>query len=52
MEFGGNDCDYNWKEISENPDGNHKPSSEIKDFIELYTELINEIKKMGKTYFD
>ncbi len=48
MEFGGNDCDYNWKEISENPDGNHKPNSEIKDFIELYTELINEIKKKGK----
>ena len=22
MEFGGNDCDYNWVEISENPDKN------------------------------
>ena len=24
MEFGGNDCDYNWREISENPDKYHQ----------------------------
>ena len=49
MEFGGNDCDFNWAEISERPlDNNHKPNSEIKDFIKFYTELINRIKELGK----
>ena len=48
MEFGGNDCDFNWKEISENPDAEHKPNSEIKHFVMMYTELIKEIKDMGK----
>lgn len=48
MEFGGNDCDYNWKEISENPLEEHKPNTEINSFIKIYTELINIIKGLGK----
>lgn len=48
MEFGGNDCDFNWKEISENPEADHKPNSEIKHFVTVYTELIKGIKDMGK----
>ena len=48
MEFGGNDCDFTWKEISENPKQNHKPNSTIAEFVEIYTNLINEIKNMGK----
>ena len=48
LEFGGNDSDYNWPEISENPDGNYKPKSTIANFVNIYTKLINEIKKLGK----
>ena len=48
FEFGGNDSDYNWPEISENPDGNYKPKSTIANFVNIYTKLINEIKKLGK----
>ena len=48
MEFGGNDCDFTWKEISENPKQNHKPNNTIAEFVEIYTNLINEIKNMGK----
>lgn len=48
LEFGGNDCDYNWKEISEDPSGEHKPNSEISDFVKIYTELINLVKELGK----
>ena len=48
MEFGGNDCDYNWKEISISPNGEHKPNSDIKSFTKIYTELINKIKQMNK----
>ncbi len=46
--FGGNDCDFNWKEISENPTGNHLPQNTISDFRTAYGNIIQEIKKIGK----
>lgn len=48
MEFGGNDCDFNWEEISENPDLPHKPQTDIREFFEVYTKMINTLKGMGK----
>lgn len=48
MEFGGNDCDYNWKEISEDPDKEYHPKSTIAEFIEIYSDLISELKSIGK----
>lgn len=48
MEFGGNDCDYNWEEISKNPDKEYNPKSTIAEFIEIYSYLINELKKIEK----
>ena len=49
LEFGGNDCDFNWKEISADPDKSHEPMSNIANFTSTYTNIIDEIKKMGKT---
>lgn len=40
MEFWGNDCDYNWREISENPDKEHYSKSSITQFIEIYSNLL------------
>ncbi len=48
LEFGGNDCDFNWKEISEAPDRKHLPMSTISNFTTTYTNIINEIKNLGK----
>lgn len=48
FEFGGNDCDYNWKEISENPDLKHNPNSTIENFNKGYTELIKKVKNLNK----
>ena len=48
MKFGGNDCGYNWREISENPDKEHYSKSSITEFIEIYSYLIDEFKKIGK----
>ena len=47
MNYGGNDCDYNWKAISENPEANHEPNTPIKDFISIYTGMIEQIYKKG-----
>ena len=48
MEFGGNDCDWNWAEISENPNGEYLPKSTIKEFVEVYSMLIERLKNTGK----
>ena len=45
MDFGGNDCDFNWKSISENPDADHNPNTPIKNFVKIYTDIINKIKE-------
>ena len=47
FEFGGNDCDFNWKEIAKEPDKLYEPNSTIKDFELAYTELINKVKSLG-----
>lgn len=44
LEFGGNDCDYNWKEISENPQGSFTCNTPIKLFTQKYSELIKLIR--------
>jgi len=36
MEFGGNDCDFRWDEISRNPEGIHVPATPLADFSRMY----------------
>ena len=38
--FGGNDCDYDWKAISEDPDGEHLPHTPSEKFIDQYCTAI------------
>jgi len=47
MDYGGNDCDYNWKAISDNPDGNHFPNTPMELFTEAYCGIIDTLKKKG-----
>lgn len=47
MDYGGNDCDYNWKLIAENPFGNHMPNTPIELFKETYCDIIDTLKKKG-----
>lgn len=48
LEFGGNDCDFNWKAISENPNIEYSANNTIEDFIKIYTEIIESIKQYNK----
>ena len=48
MEFGGNDCDFNWKEISDHPDRGHPPANTIVNFRTTYIRMIRAIKSTGK----
>jgi acyl-CoA thioesterase I len=46
---GGNDSDYDWKKISENPYIYHKPKTPIEDFERILIEMIEHLKRMGVT---
>ena len=48
LEFGGNDCDFNWKEVSEDPEADHLPMSTVQDFNSMYSYMIEKIKELGK----
>ena len=47
MDYGGNDCDFNWQSISENPNLNHEPNTPINKFEKIYTNIVNRIKEKG-----
>ncbi len=44
LEFGGNDCDFNWKEISLDPKAEHLPKTPLVEFISTYEEIICDLK--------
>lgn len=47
--FGGNDCNFNWDKISDNPRQKHYPKLSVEDFHEKYIHLIKSAQKQGKT---
>lgn len=47
LEFGGNDCDYNWAEVSKNPTDQHVCNTPIPDFKEKYVELVKRVIQNG-----
>jgi lysophospholipase L1-like esterase len=47
VEFGGNDCDYHWNEISENPDREHIPNTPISLFGDTLQKIIDTFRKKG-----
>lgn len=44
IEYGGNDCDFNWNEIAENPDGDHTPKTDFNVFERMLTETIEFLR--------
>lgn len=46
IEFGGNDCDFQWDAIAENPSGTFHPNTECVTFYELLTGLVKKLNTM------
>lgn len=46
FEFGGNDCDHNWKEVSDAPLEAHYPKIMPSVFVQQYEALINRVRNM------
>ena len=40
LEYGGNDCNFDWKEVSEHPDEDHQPIVSPERFASLYREVV------------
>lgn len=47
LEFGGNDCDFDWQEISDTGEGDFLPKTPLAVFKERYCEIIDEIRNAG-----
>lgn len=47
LEFGGNDCDFDWKAVSERPEDEHIPNTPIDEFEELYSNAIDSVTASG-----
>ena len=46
---GGNDCDFDWQAVSDNPEGEHLPKTSPEDFITLYRSAIRLVQDHGAT---
>lgn len=47
LEYGGNDCDFNWREVSEAPECEHQPKTQPETFRRLYKEMITKLQSAG-----
>ena len=47
LEFGGNDCDFDWAAISNEPESTHTPKTPVPVFEESYAKLISGVKESG-----
>jgi len=42
--YGGNDCDFNWNEVSSHPNADHKPKTDFETFENMLKEILNFLK--------
>ena len=49
LEFGGNDCDYDWAAVSADPDGTHTSKTPPEEFLPLYRQAIELVRRGGLT---
>ncbi|UWG99185.1 SGNH/GDSL hydrolase family protein [Dehalobacter sp. DCM] len=44
IEFGGNDCDFNWKQVASDPMAEHMPNTDFNVFAKTLRETIHALK--------
>ncbi|MDR2655754.1 MAG: SGNH/GDSL hydrolase family protein [Oscillospiraceae bacterium] len=49
MDFGGNDCDFDWRKVAENPGAEHLPNTPLSVFEEVYSKIIARLKSLDIT---
>ncbi len=43
LEFGGNDCDFFWPAVAENPSAQHLPNTPIETFENIYSRILDKL---------
>jgi lysophospholipase L1-like esterase len=49
VEFGGNDCDFNWSDVASNPEIYHEPKTTLSNFKKSLQDIIDMFKSMDIT---
>jgi len=47
LNLGGNDCDFDWKAVSERPEDEHSPNTPLDVFADTYRSIIEYLKEKG-----
>lgn len=47
LEYGGNDCNYNWSEVSDDPKGSFLPNTPAEKFQEIYLKMVEFARNKG-----
>ena len=47
LEYGGNDCDFDWERVAASPEAEHQPHTPIERFTELYAGAIEYLREKG-----
>ena len=47
LEFGGNDCNFQWQQVSDKPGADHVPQTDPDRFIQVYEEIIRDLQARG-----
>ncbi|HBN86220.1 MAG TPA: G-D-S-L family lipolytic protein [Clostridiales bacterium] len=47
IEFGGNDCDFCWEQVAENPYDHHSPNTPPEEFETLLTDFIHRMREQS-----
>lgn len=47
LEYGGNDCDFDWNAVGIDPKAAHSPKTSLGSFIDFFNGLIDRIRQLG-----
>ena len=47
LEYGGNDCDFDWKAVAKAPQGDHQPNVPPDEFCALYADMVRKLQSTG-----
>jgi lysophospholipase L1-like esterase len=47
IEYGGNDCDFDWEDIARNPKAAHNPKTDVKLFRQMLYNEVSALKSKG-----
>ena len=47
LEYGGNDCDFDWAAIDADPEADHRPNTELPEFADTLHETLDALRQGG-----